>query len=87
MIKKTTKKKEIKETIEERAEKIIAQIRPYVHMHGGDVYLQNIKDGVVTLKVSGACAHCSLSHMTYNMMLGSILKEEIPEIKDVVVEN
>lgn len=70
-----------------RIEKIISQVRPYVHMHGGDVYLQSVVEGVVTLKVSGACAHCSLSDITYNKMLGGILREEIPEIKDIIIEN
>ena len=73
--------------IEDRVEKIIAKVRPYVNMHGGDVFLQNIKKGVVTLKVTGACADCSLSHITYNKMLGGILKEEIPEIKNIIIEN
>lgn len=82
---KTKTKK--KETVEERIEKIISQIRPYVHMHGGDVHLENVSDGVVTLKVSGACAHCSLSDITYNKMLGGILREEIPEIKDIIINN
>lgn len=70
-----------------RIQKIIEQVRPYVHMHGGDVFLQSVSDGVVTLKVSGACAHCSLSDITYNKMLGGILREEIPEIKDIIIEN
>ncbi len=73
--------------VEERIEKILSQIRPYINMHQGDVYLQNFKDGVVTLKVTGACAGCSLSHITYDKMLGGILKEEIPEVKDIIVEN
>lgn len=74
-------------TIETKIEKIIEKVRPYVNMHGGDVSLLNLKDGVVTLKVTGACADCSLSHITYNKMLGGILREEIPEIKDIIIEN
>lgn len=70
-----------------RIQKIIEQVRPYVHMHGGDVFLESVKDGIVTLKVSGACAHCSLSDITYNKMLGGILREEIPEITDIIITN
>ena len=76
-----------KESAEERIEKILTQVRPYIQMHGGDVYLQNVKDGVVTLKVTGACVGCSLSDLTYNKMIGGIIREEVPEIKDLIIEN
>jgi Fe-S cluster biogenesis protein NfuA len=82
--KKTTGKKT--GTVEERVEKILVQVRPYIQMHSGDVFLSGYKDGVVTLLVTGACAHCSMSDITYNMMLGGILKKEIPEIKDIVID-
>lgn len=72
--------------MKEKVEKIIAKIRPYVQMHGGDVHLLDIKKGSVILKVSGACAHCSLSDITYNKMLGGILKEEVPGVKKVIVD-
>jgi Fe-S cluster biogenesis protein NfuA len=81
-----TNKKQ-KENAEERIEKILAQVRPYIQMHGGDVYLQSLKNGVLTLKISGACAHCSLSDITYNKMIGGIIREEVPEIKDLIIEN
>ena len=52
-------------------------------MHGGDVVLLEVKDGVARLKVYGACVGCSLADLTYNKMLGGLLKKEIPEIKKV----
>ena len=86
---KTKTKKNIvikKETVEKRVEKILVQVRPYIQMHGGDVFISGYKDGVVTLLVTGACAHCSMSDITYNMMLGGIIRKEIPEIKDIVID-
>lgn len=75
----------MKNKIENKIEKIILKIRPYINMHGGDVFLVKFKNNTVTLEITGACAHCSLSDLTYNKMLGSIIKEEIPEIKKIII--
>ena len=56
-------------------------------MHGGDVSLVDIKDGVVKLKVMGACAHCYMSSETFDGMIGGMIKEEVPEVKDILIEN
>lgn len=56
-------------------------------MHGGDVELMDIKDGTVKLKVSGACAHCQMSDETFNQMLGGMIKEEVLEVKEIIIEN
>lgn len=71
--------------MEQKIQKIIEKMRPYVNMHGGDVSLVSIESSVVKLKVTGACANCHLSQMTYNEMLGGMIKEEIPEIKEIVI--
>ena len=73
--------------IKNKIEKIIAKVRPYVQMHGGDVFLLGVTDNTVTLQVVGACKDCSLSEITYNKMLGGIIKEEIPEIKNIIIKN
>lgn len=73
--------------MEKKIQKIIDKVRPYINMHNGDVELVHIKKGIVTLRVSGACAHCSLSHITYNKMLGGIIKEEVPGAKKIVIIN
>ena len=56
-------------------------------MHGGDVSFVDIKDGVVKIKVSGKCVGCQLADETFNQMLGGMIKEEIPEIKEIIIEN
>jgi Fe-S cluster biogenesis protein NfuA len=75
------------EKMEGKIEKILIQVRPYIEMHGGDVSLVDIKNGIVKLKVSGACADCYMSHVTFDEMLGGMIKEGIPEIKDIIIEN
>jgi Fe-S cluster biogenesis protein NfuA len=80
--------KKIKSTkIETKVEKIIAKVRPYVRMHGGDVFLLGVSGDSATLRVVGACKDCSLSEMTYNSMLGGLIKDEIPEIKNIIIKN
>ena len=69
-----------------KVEKIIDKVRPYIQMHGGDVVLLGVEKGVVTLKITGACTHCSLADLTYNKMLGGLLMEEVPGVKKIVLE-
>lgn len=64
---------------------VVEKVRPYVQMHGGDVSVLSIVDGIVTISISGACTHCSLADLTYNKMVRSILCKEVPGIIDVVV--
>jgi len=73
--------------MQKKVQKIIDKMRPYIQMHSGDVSLVDIKEGVVKLKVTGACAHCSMSDETFNQMLGGMIKEKVPEIKDILIEN
>lgn len=71
---------------ENKINAILAKVRPYIQMHHGDVELVSAKKGVVTLHISGACAGCSLADLTYNKMIGGLLKEDIPGIKKVILE-
>jgi Fe-S cluster biogenesis protein NfuA len=70
-----------------KVQKIIDKMRPYIQMHGGDVSLVEISDGIVKLKVSGACVDCSFSDETFNGMIGGMIKEEVPEVKEIIIEN
>jgi Fe-S cluster biogenesis protein NfuA len=71
--------------MEKKVNKILGKVRPYIQMHGGDVILVEAKKGTVTLKIYGACVGCALADLTYNKMLGTLIKEEIPEIKKVEI--
>jgi Fe-S cluster biogenesis protein NfuA len=72
--------------MQEKVQKIIEQMRPYIQMHGGDVALVDIKDGIVKIKVSGACVGCQMHDETFNGMLGGMIKEEVPEVKNIIIE-
>lgn len=79
--------KKNKSDVEKKVEEIISKVRPYIQMHDGDVFLSDIEKDTVKLKVTGACSHCSLSDITYNKMLGDLIKEKVPQIKKIVIEN
>jgi Fe-S cluster biogenesis protein NfuA len=66
-----------------KVEEILAKVRPYIQMHGGDVTLVGVEKGVVTLNISGACVGCSLADLTYNKLIAGLLKEEVPGIKEI----
>ena len=80
--------------MQEKVQKIIDKMRPYIQMHGGDVALVDIKDGTtstgsgltVKIKVSGACVGCGMHDETFNGMLGGMIKEEVPEVKNIIIE-
>ncbi|MCK4364282.1 MAG: NifU family protein [Candidatus Aminicenantes bacterium] len=68
----------------EKVEKALDKIRPALMADGGNVELVEVKDGVVKVKLIGACAGCPMSQMTLKMGIERQLKSEIPEIKEVV---
>ena len=70
--------------MQEEIEKALAKIRPSLQADGGDVELVAVKDGVVRLKLTGACGGCPMSQMTLRMGIERTLRQEVPEIKQVV---
>jgi len=67
----------------EKVEKVLKKIRPNLQADGGDIELVDVIDGVVKVKLTGACGTCPMSTMTLKMGVERILKEQIPEIKSV----
>ena len=67
----------------ERVEKVINRIRPAVQMDGGDIQLVDIVDGVVKVRLVGACVGCPSSAMTLKMGIERAIRAEVPEIKSV----
>jgi Fe-S cluster biogenesis protein NfuA len=71
--------------LKEKVEIALNKIRPSLQMDGGDVQLVDVsKDGVVKVKLMGACGGCPMSQMTLKMGIEQTLKKEIPEVKKVV---
>jgi len=64
---------------------LIDKIRPVLQQDGGDVELVDVTDGVVKVRLQGACAGCAMSQITLKEGIEKILKKEIPEI--IRVEN
>ena len=69
--------------MKEKVQEVLDQIRPGLQADGGDVELVDVVDGVVQVRLQGACAGCPMSQMTLKMGIERILKEEIPEVKEV----
>ena len=67
----------------EKVEEVLDMIRPSLVADGGNVELVDVEDGVVKLKLTGACAGCPMSTMTLKNGIERILKQEIPEVKEV----
>ncbi len=67
----------------EKIEKAIEKIRPLLQRDGGDIELVDVKDGVVKVRLKGACSGCPMSQMTLKQGVEKSLKEDVPEIKTV----
>ena len=69
--------------MKEKVQKSIDKIRPMLQADGGDVELVDVKDGVVKVRLKGACAGCPMSQMTLKNGIERFIRQEIPEIKSV----
>ena len=67
----------------ENVEKALEKIRPALQADGGDIELVDVVDGVVKVKLTGACGGCPMSQMTLKMGVERILKQQVPEVKSV----
>ncbi len=71
--------------MKEKVEATLGRIKPALQADGGDVELVEVTpDGVVKVRLTGACAGCPMSQMTLKMGIEKELKKEVPEVKEVV---
>jgi Fe-S cluster biogenesis protein NfuA len=71
-------------TLKEKIEDALAKVRPALQADGGDVQLVDVDDqGMVKVKLMGACGGCPMSQMTLKMGIEKVLKQNIPEVKAV----
>jgi len=70
--------------MKEKVEAAIGKIRPLLQRDGGDIELVDVAEGVVKVKLTGACGSCPMSKMTLKMGVERTLKQEIPEVKEVL---
>lgn len=71
--------------MKEKVEAALEKIRPSLQADGGDVELVEVTtDGVVKVKLTGACAGCPMRQMTLQMGISRAIKKELPEVKEIV---
>jgi Fe-S cluster biogenesis protein NfuA len=70
--------------MKEKVQEVLDKIRPLLQRDGGDIQLIDVVDGVVKVKLQGACGSCPMSAMTLKMGVEKQLKQELPDIKEVV---
>jgi len=69
--------------MKERVQAIIEKIRPMLVKDGGDVELVEVTNGVVKVRLKGACAGCAMSQLTLKKGIEKVIINEIPEISSV----
>ena len=71
--------------MKEEVQKAIDKVRPGLQADGGDVELIDVSpEGVVKVKLTGACHGCPMSQMTLKMGIEKILKQQVPSVREVV---
>ena len=70
--------------MKEKVEAVLNQIRPNLVADGGNVELVDATDGVVKVRLTGACGGCPMASMTLKNGVERVLKEQLPEVKEVV---
>jgi len=71
--------------MKDKIEAALNKIRPQLRLDGGDVQLVEAgPDGIVKVKLTGACGGCPMSQLTLKMGIERILKKEVPEVKEVI---
>ncbi len=71
--------------LKEKVEAVLSKVKPLLQRDGGDVELVDVQpDGVVKVRLTGACSGCPMSTLTLKNAIEETIKKEIPEIKSVV---
>jgi Fe-S cluster biogenesis protein NfuA len=71
--------------LKEKVEAVLSKVKPLLQRDGGDVELIDVQaDGVVKVRLTGACSGCPMSTMTLKNAIEETIKKEIPEVKSVI---
>jgi Fe-S cluster biogenesis protein NfuA len=70
--------------VREKIEKVIEEIRPFLQADGGNIELIDVQEGIVKVKLVGACGSCPMSQLTLKRGVEARLKAQIPEVKEVI---
>ncbi len=69
--------------MEEKIKKLLDAVRPGIQMDGGDIEFVEVKDGIVYVRLVGACGGCPMAQLTLKEGIERYVKQELPEIKAV----
>lgn len=70
--------------LKDKVEEVLGKVRPFLQRDGGDVELVEVSDdGIVKVKLTGACSGCPGATMTLKNAIEETLKQEVPEVKSV----
>ncbi len=70
--------------MKEKVEAALKKIRPSLQADGGDVELVDVNNGIVRVRLKGACNGCPMATMTLQKGITKVIKEAVPEVKEVV---
>ncbi len=70
--------------MEDKVKEVIEKIRPLLQRDGGDIEFVSYNDGIVKVKLRGACCGCPMSQMTLKAVVERQIKNEVPEVKSVI---
>jgi len=72
--------------VKDKVEKALESVRGYLQADGGDVELVDVdeNEGVVKVRLTGACGSCPMSQMTLQMGVERVIKQQVPEVKRIV---
>lgn len=70
--------------MEEKIKQIIDDLRPFLINDGGNIEFIKYEDNIVYIKMMGACANCSMLDITLKEGIEQAIKEEVPEVKEVI---
>ncbi len=72
------------QTLQQKIENALTEIRPYLKNDGGDISLISIENNIVTVQLEGACVSCTINQMTLTNGVEATIKKHVPQIEKVV---
>lgn len=72
------------EQLHKKIDEVLQEMRPNIQMDGGDIEFVAFTDGVVSLRLHGACASCPLSLYTLKLGIEERLREQVPDVVEVI---
>jgi Fe-S cluster biogenesis protein NfuA len=72
--------------LEDRVRGALAEVRPYLDSHGGDVELIGVEDGVVRLRLEGSCSGCASSQVTLKLAIEDAIRKAAPDVEEIDAE-